>query len=151
MRSCQSGTIDRAWQTSAGDVCCDRVEMVSTRSVPVRRIVAGLRHGPYAVPRTDESLRFAQVGRSTYFEACALDDSLDGIETVFADFRAGADPTPVREALERFAPHVVLVFRPEILPAGFSPDSRPQPSASSPSRFRARRRTIPISAGVSPI
>jgi hypothetical protein len=119
MRSCQSGTIDRAWQTSAGDVCCDRVEMVSTRSVPVRRILAGLRHGPYAVPRPGESLRFAQVGQSTYFEACSLDDSLDGIETVFADFRAGADPTPVREALERFAPHVVLVFRPEIVPEGF--------------------------------
>ena len=102
-----------------GDVCSNGVEPVTTRSVPVRRILASLRHGPYAVPRRGEPLRFAQVGQSTYFEACALGDSLDGFETIFVDFRAGADPRPVRDALERFAPHVVLVFRPEIVPAGF--------------------------------
>lgn len=82
-------------------------------------MLASLRQGPRAVPRAGERLRFAQVGQSTYFEACALDNSLDTIESIFVEFRAGADPTPVREALERFAPHVVLVFRPEIVPAGF--------------------------------
>lgn len=83
-----------------------------------RRLLTSLRRGPYPIPRSGERLRFAQVGQSTYFEACALDDSLDTIETVFLEFRAGADPLPVREALDRFQPHVVLVFRPEIVPAG---------------------------------
>jgi len=64
-------------------------------------------------------VRFAQVGQSTYFEACGLDDSLDTVQTTFIEFRAGADPLPVREALDRFDPDVVLVFRPEIVPAGF--------------------------------
>lgn len=82
-------------------------------------MLASLRPGPYAVPRVGERLRFAQVGQKTYFEACALDDSLDTIESVFLEFRAGADPIPVRDALERFNPHVVLVFRPEIVPPGF--------------------------------
>jgi hypothetical protein len=93
------------------------VEAATLRSD--RRLLASLRQGPYAVPRSGERLRFAQVGQSTYFEACALDDSLDTIEPIFLEFRAGADPVPVLEALERFRPHVVLVFRPEIAPPGF--------------------------------
>ena len=93
--------------------------MATTSRVPVRRLLGSLRHGPYRTPRLRERLRFAQVGQSTYFEACALGDAVEEIDTVFVEFRAGADPGPVREALERFAPHVVLVFRPEIVPAGF--------------------------------
>jgi hypothetical protein len=95
------------------------VDATTTRSVPVRRLLASLRSGPYAAPSRGDTLRFAQVGQSTYFEACALDGSLDEVETIFVDFRAGADPAPVRNALDRFAPHVVLVFRPEIVPPGF--------------------------------
>jgi len=95
------------------------VDATTTRSVPVRRLLGSLRRGPYAAPGAGGRLRFAQVGQSTYFEACALDGSLEEIETIFVEFRAGADPTPVHDALERFAPHVVLVFRPEIVPPGF--------------------------------
>jgi hypothetical protein len=95
------------------------VEPASSRSVPVRRLVASLRHGPYRAPRPGKPLRFAQVGQSTYFEACALGDTVDEIDAVFLEFRAGTDPVPLHEALERFAPHVVLVFRPEIVPSGF--------------------------------
>lgn len=102
-----------------GGVSSGAVATASTHSVPVRRLLASLRHGPYRAPRVGEPLRFAQVGQSTYFEACALGNELDEIETTFLEFRAGSDPSPVRDALERFAPHVVLVYRPEIVPAGF--------------------------------
>jgi hypothetical protein len=96
------------------------VEVQTPSAVPVRRILATLRHGgPYRPPRPGERLRFAQVGQSTYFEACALDNVLKGIDTMFVEFRAGADSEPVREVLHEFRPHVVLVFRPEIVPAGF--------------------------------
>jgi hypothetical protein len=115
MRSCQSGIIRKAALAGRGVFC----HGVDAATLPQdRRLLTNLRQGPYAVPRVGERLRFAQVGQSTYFEASALDDSLDSIESIFLEFRAGADPLPVREALDRFAPHVVLVFRPEIIPAG---------------------------------
>src|SRR5512132_512864 len=118
MRSCQSGISGREAAIAGRGVFCHGVE-AATLSRSDRRLLASLRQGPYAVPRVGERLRFAQVGQKTYFEACALDDSLDTIESIFLEFRAGADPIPVRDALERFNPHVVLVFRPEIVPPGF--------------------------------
>src|SRR4051794_5326594 len=42
-----------------------------------------------------------------------------GVEPFFVDHRGGADPSPVRVALDEIRPDVVLVFRPETLPAGF--------------------------------
>jgi len=94
------------------------MDAMTMRAVPVRRLLGSLRRGPYPAPRFGERLRFAQVGQSRRFAACALDGSLDELETIFVDYR-GDDPTPAREVLERFAPHVVLVFRPEILATGF--------------------------------
>ena len=118
MRSCQSGIVRKAAIAGRG-VFCHRRGSGDSALVAIGVCSRASVSGPHAVPRAGERLRFAQVGQSTYFEACALDDSLDTIESIFVEFRAGADPTPVRDALERFAPHVVLVFRPEIVPAGF--------------------------------
>jgi hypothetical protein len=65
------------------------------------------------------ALRMAFVGQSTYFEACALPDgAADGIATRFVEFRQGADADALLRALHDFAPEVVVVFRPEVLPAG---------------------------------
>jgi hypothetical protein len=64
-------------------------------------------------------LRMAFVGQSTFFEACALPDgAAPGVTTRFLEHRAGGDAAALRAELDRFAPDVVVVFRPETLPAG---------------------------------
>jgi hypothetical protein len=75
-----------------------------------------LGHGenPYAVPRNGSPARIAFVGQSTFFEACALASPA----TTFVEFRAGADADAMRAKVLAFAPDAVVVFRPEILPAG---------------------------------
>ena len=70
------------------------------------------------MPRFGEPLRLAFVGQQTYFEACALAERSARVRTTYVDFREGADPVAMRAALDRFAPHAVIVFRPEIVPAG---------------------------------
>ena len=67
-------------------------------------------------------LRLAFVGQSTFFRACTPDLDDDGTLTTFIEFRQGADPRPMRSALDAFAPDVVVVFRPEILPPGVLAD-----------------------------
>jgi hypothetical protein len=74
------------------------------------------RHHP--TPRFGEPLRLAFVGQQTYFEACALSEWSSRVRTTYVDFREGADAVAMRAALDRFAPHAVIVFRPEIVPAG---------------------------------
>jgi hypothetical protein len=71
----------------------------------------------YPSPRFGEPLRLAFVGQQTYFEACALDERSPRVRTTYVDFREGADADAMRGALDRFAPHAVIVFRPEIVPA----------------------------------
>jgi hypothetical protein len=62
--------------------------------------------------------RLAFVGQGTFFEACSLGPGDHGFATTFVEFRGGAEPGPLREALDAFDPDVVVVFRPEIIPAG---------------------------------
>jgi hypothetical protein len=80
--------------------------------------IAGWGRGPYPVPRLGATLRLAFVGQSTYFEACALHEQSERIVTRFVEFRAGADADAMLAQVQAFAPHVVIVFRPEILPPG---------------------------------
>jgi hypothetical protein len=63
-------------------------------------------------------MRLAFVGQSTFFEACALDDTATPWTTTFLEFRSGGDAERLRHDLDRFAPDAVVVFRPEVLPAG---------------------------------
>jgi hypothetical protein len=65
-----------------------------------------------------EELRVAFVGQGVFFRQCSLEQTVDGIEPSFVDFRAGAPPAPLLGALQELDPDVVLVFRPEIVPAG---------------------------------
>jgi hypothetical protein len=59
------------------------------------------------------------VGQRTFFEACALEDgAVPGLATAFLEFRAGADARALRARLDALDPDVVVVFRPEVLPAG---------------------------------
>jgi hypothetical protein len=69
-------------------------------------------------PRPGDALRLAFVGQQTFFEACALDERSARAVTTFVEFRQGADAEAIRAALDAFAPHAVVVFRPEIVPAG---------------------------------
>src|SRR5438094_793372 len=73
---------------------------------------------PYPTPAAGEPLRLALVGQRTYFEACALTDEVRALETRYIDFRYDANAKALVVALDDFRPHVVIVFRPEIIPAG---------------------------------
>jgi hypothetical protein len=72
--------------------------------------------------RLGAPLRLAFVGQQTYFRACALDEQSARVRTAFVDFRAGRDPALMRAQLDAFAPHAVVVFRPETIPAGVLAD-----------------------------
>ncbi len=82
------------------------------------------RDSPYAPPPVDGPLRIAFVGQGTFFEACALHRHDRALETAFVEFREGRDAGRMRAALDAFAPHAVVVFRPEIVPAGALADLR---------------------------
>src|SRR5436190_1844222 len=73
---------------------------------------------PYPTPRFGEPLRLAFVGQQTFFEVCSLAERSRRVTTMFHDFRQGADADAMRAALDAFAPHAVVVWRPEIVPAG---------------------------------
>ena len=73
---------------------------------------------PYPVPPPGAPVRVAFVGQRTYFEACAVHHELPGLMPAFVDFRGGANVGEMLATLTSFAPHVVVVFRPEILPPG---------------------------------
>src|SRR4051812_12683508 len=68
--------------------------------------------------------RLAFVGQRTFFEACALGDERRDLRTAFFEFRKGGDADHLLTELRAFAPHVVVVFRPEIIPAGCFRDLR---------------------------
>lgn len=72
--------------------------------------------GPPALPA-----RIAFVGQATFFEACSLEPDVAadlGCESRFVEFRQGADADRLLAELEAYAPDAVVVFRPEVLPAG---------------------------------
>jgi hypothetical protein len=88
-------------------------------------VVVARRGLPYPMPAAGRPLRLAFVGQGTFFEACALDDGVvPGITTEFIEFRKDADAEGLLRNLRAFAPHVVVVFRPEIIPAGALRDVR---------------------------
>ena len=73
---------------------------------------------PYPTPPAGRPLRLAFVGQRTFFEVCALGGERPGFETRFHEFRRHGDADALRRDLDAFRPHVVVVFRPEIVPAG---------------------------------
>jgi hypothetical protein len=73
---------------------------------------------PYRLPSLRAPLRVAFVGQSTFFQACALEGDAEGLRGTFVEHRGGADINALMAALAAVDPHVVLVFRPEIIPPG---------------------------------
>lgn len=70
------------------------------------------------LPRPGSPFRVAFVGQRTYFEVCSQMAPSAVIEPTFVEFRSGADGDALAARLRSLAPHVVVVFRPEIIPAG---------------------------------
>lgn len=92
--------------------------------VAPERIREPLRSAGYALPSGSEPFRVALVGQDTYFLACALEGPRAWAEPVFEDFRAGADADRLLTHLEGIDPHLIVVFRPELIPAGLFHDLR---------------------------
>jgi hypothetical protein len=63
-------------------------------------------------------LRVAFVGQTTFFDACALEAPAGGLIPRFFEFRAGGDGDALLAGLREFVPHVVVSFRPEVVPPG---------------------------------
>jgi hypothetical protein len=78
----------------------------------------------FRTPPAGEPVRLAFVGQRTFFEACALGDEHPRFTTAFLEFRKGGDADALLAALRGFAPHAVVVFRPEIVPPGALADLR---------------------------
>src|SRR3954469_1518461 len=106
---------------------------------------------PYPTPRFGEPLRLAFGGQQTFFEVCSLAERSRRVTTLFHDFRQGADAEAMRAALDAFAPHAVVVWRPEIVPPGALdglratfigclPEPPPRPPAPPPHPALRRRR-----------
>lgn len=72
----------------------------------------------YSLQPAGEPARFAFVGQSTYFTACALEHPQSWAVPRFFEFRAGGDIEKLRSSLAEFDPHIILVFRPELTPPG---------------------------------
>jgi hypothetical protein len=77
---------------------------------------------PYPTPPEGAPLRLAFVGQQTFFRACAWEEDSARAITTFIEFRDGRDPELLREQLQAFAPHAIVVFRPETVPAGVLAD-----------------------------
>lgn len=73
---------------------------------------------PYRTPPLGAPLRLAFVGQATFFEACALMQDAGGLATRFVEFRQDGDAERMLAEVRAWDPHVVLVFRPEIVPPG---------------------------------
>ena len=81
--------------------------------------IVGWGAGPYPRPaRSARALRLAFVGQATYFEACALESSPRGCGRASSSSAPAPTPTRCSRRSRPSRPHVVVVFRPEILPPG---------------------------------
>src|SRR3954451_1049417 len=79
---------------------------------------------PYAAPAPGAALRIAFVGQSTYFRATSLDEQSERVRTTYVEFREARDLDDLFPPLRAPDPHVVIVFRPELIPPGLFHDQR---------------------------
>jgi hypothetical protein len=96
--------------------------LLSTPATARFQLGRGARVGPYAAPPPGAPVRIAFVGQETYFRAAALTRPTPEVLPLFIEFRSGGDPHQMLDAIRRFAPDVVVVFRPETVPARFFAD-----------------------------
>jgi hypothetical protein len=82
------------------------------------QLMRSVRRSPYPTPPAGAPARIAFVGQETYFRAAAQTSPTPALLPRFIDFRAGAEPEPMLDAVQGFAPDAIVVFRPEIIPPG---------------------------------
>lgn len=70
------------------------------------------------LPPVGRPFRVAFVGQRTYFEVCSQSSPSPVVDPTFVEFRSGSDGQSLLARLRSIDPHVVVVFRPEIVPAG---------------------------------
>ena len=63
-------------------------------------------------------MRLAFVGQQAYFGYIALEQPAGDLEPRFFELRPNADGSELRAALDAYDPHVVIAFRPELVPHG---------------------------------
>lgn len=63
-------------------------------------------------------MRLAFVGQQAYFGYIALEQPAGDLEPRFFELRPNASGDELRAALDDFGPHVVIAFRPELVPHG---------------------------------
>jgi len=61
-------------------------------------------------------IKVAFIGQAVFFAQCLPTQEVPGFVFAFHDFRAGKNPGPLRQWLESWAPDVLVMFRPEIVP-----------------------------------
>lgn len=80
--------------------------------------LAGIRPDGLRLPPDGSPLRVAFVGQQTYFELCSQRSRSPVITPKFFEFRSGANQRSLAGQLAEFDPHVVVMFRPELIDAG---------------------------------
>lgn len=70
------------------------------------------------LPPVGRPFRVAFVGQRTYFHVCSQTERSPVIDPTFVEYRSGSDASALVARLRSLSPHVVVVFRPEIIPAG---------------------------------
>ena len=93
-------------------------EAPAARPIAAARSLDALRSDGYDLPAPGEPVRIAFVGQTTYFSCCALDRPAAQLDPTFIEFRAGGDLERMQSEVAAYSPHVVFVFRPELMPAG---------------------------------
>jgi hypothetical protein len=73
---------------------------------------------PYPTPPAGAPLRLAFVGQATFFQPTSLDEQSPRIHTRFFEHRQNREQGPLIAGLREFNPHVVIVFRPELIAPG---------------------------------
>lgn len=99
---------------SRSEAVCTEVD--TTRSA--FGALAGIRPEGIRLPPDGTPLRVAFVGQQTYFELCSQRAPTPVITPQFFEFRSGASARTLAAQLEAFDPHVVVMFRPELIEAG---------------------------------
>src|SRR5439155_14198520 len=69
-------------------------------------------------PEPGRPWRIAFVGQEHYFGVCSPRKPSRAIDPAFVDHRGGADAELMLARVRAYRPHVVIVFRPEIVPPG---------------------------------
>ena len=80
--------------------------------------LASLRPDGIRLPEAGSPIRVAFVGQRTYFELCSQRVASPAIEPKFFDHRSGFDSSSLTAQMATFDPHLVVVFRPELIAPG---------------------------------